>query len=503
MKKHAGTTRVWRSWLTRAALTTICAVGLSSGSAMAQTYTVTDLGTLGGGESLPGGMNASGQVTGTARITGNVNSHAFVFSGGIMKDLGTLGGSDSFGLAINAAGQVTGGSATVGNTARHAFLYSNGVMTDLGALGGRDTYGVAINSAGEVTGIVDAFYGGFLYSNGVMTDLGTLGGDTVAPWAINDAGQIAGVSYTADGNPHAFLYSNGVMTDLGTLGGAWSFAYAINTAGHITGEAAIAGTALVDHAFVYSNGVMTDLGTLGWFSRGTAINTSGQVAGTSYLADQITRHAFLYSDGVMTDLGTFGGTISDGLAINSAGQVAGTAWGPTWDDQRAFLYSDGTLIDLNTVIPSGSGWRLHAASVINDNGQMTGWGTINGEMHAFLLTPVPAMAAHVQAPIDGDGSSVFNSKRGVIPIRFTLTVNGTPTCQLPAATIRITRTAGASLAPIGESVFDGASDSGPNFRLSDCRYLYQLGASSLGPGHYRVDILIDGTPVGYAEFSLK
>ena len=50
-----------------------------------------------------------------------------------------------------------------------------------------------------------------------------------------------------------------------------------------------------------------DLGTLGGSSSwASAINDSGQVIGSSYLAGDQNRHAFLYKDGKMTDLGTLG-----------------------------------------------------------------------------------------------------------------------------------------------------------------------------------------------------
>jgi hypothetical protein len=81
--------------------------------------------------------------------------------------------------------------------------------------------------------------------------------------------------------------------------------------------------------------------------------------------------------------------------------------------------------------------------------------------------------------------------------------NGAPTCQLPAATIAITRTAGGTIGAVDESVYVAAADQGSNFRVSDCGYVYNLAASSLGTGHYRVEIAIDGTAVGHAEFSLK
>ncbi len=50
-----------------------------------------------------------------------------------VTDLGTLGGGSSTGYAINASGQVTGEAVTAGGTL-HAFLYSNHVMRDLNSL---------------------------------------------------------------------------------------------------------------------------------------------------------------------------------------------------------------------------------------------------------------------------------------------------------------------------------------------------------------------------------
>jgi hypothetical protein len=43
--------------------------------------------------------------------------------------------------------------------------------------------------------------------------------------------------------------------------------------------------------------------------------------------------------------------------------------------------------DLNSLIAPNSGLVLSAATAINVEGQITGRGMINGEEHAFLLTP--------------------------------------------------------------------------------------------------------------------
>jgi probable HAF family extracellular repeat protein len=66
---------------------------------------MTDLGTLGGADSIARGVNSPGQVVGEADISGSSAFHAFLYSGGTMHDLGTLGGALSQANAINDAGQ--------------------------------------------------------------------------------------------------------------------------------------------------------------------------------------------------------------------------------------------------------------------------------------------------------------------------------------------------------------------------------------------------------------
>ena len=46
------------------------------------------------------------------------------------------------------------------------------------------------------------------------------------------------------------------------------------------------------------------------------------------------------------------------------------------------------MTDLNSDIIPNSGWTLQDAQAINDAGQITGSGLINGHSHAFLLNPV-------------------------------------------------------------------------------------------------------------------
>lgn len=111
-------------------------------------------------------------------------------------------------------------------------------------------------------------------------------------------------------------------------------------------------------------------------------------------------------------------------------------------------------------------------------------------------------AAQVQQPINVDGSSIFTVRRGIVPIKFTLTQGGAATCTLPPATIAVARTGGGVVGQVNESTYAGSADSGSNFRISNCQYVYNLNSSALGVGIYRVDILINQV-VGSANFELR
>jgi probable HAF family extracellular repeat protein len=385
-----------------------------------------------------------------------------------ITDLGTLGGTISEADAINSTGQVAGGATVDASGHDHAFLYSGGHMTDLGTLPGDIVSGAtALNSSGQVVGNSTSFAGirrAFLWQSSTgMIDLGNLGGSSTSAQAINNAMQVVGAGTTAAGAWHAWLWQNNAMTDLNTLipassGWVLTEAEGINDNQQIVGQGTINGQS---HAFFWTigGGAPTDLGALkgGTTSFSAAINGVGQAAGLSETAKGNTtvNHAFLWtSPGPMTDLGTLNAfTYSYAYALNSPTpasplQVVGESESAT-SFTHAVLWQNGKAIDLYTQIPSSSGWaRLEHAYGVNDSGQIVGRGTLaSGAQHAFLLTPstggkAPTAAA---ATIRQPASAV-----SLAPPASSLLGTGQPT--IPAAPVVGQRASALDLALLASSL---------------------------------------------------
>lgn len=324
----------------------------------AQQYVVTDLGTLGGAESKAFDVNDFGQVSGYGSVA-NEDFHACVWNGQ-PQDLGVVfGASQKIAFSIANGGQVAGIGYNYGDLNNIAFAWQNGMSSLLGSFAAR-----SLSESGSIVGYLSTSGSSIsrvdhacLWMNGVLTDLGTLGGANSYASDVNSNGQIVGMSYRADDTTRrASLWRNWSVVDLGTLGGTHSQAYAINDHGQVVGVADTpAGAA---HGFMF---------------------------GTDAAGNVVSRQ----------DLGTLGAGYSYAYDINNAGQVVGTSG-------RAFLWENGAITDLNTVIPTGSGWMLAAASSINEIGQIAGWGmNPTGQLHGFLLTPAGAGVAGAKATPDG------------------------------------------------------------------------------------------------------
>ena len=364
--------------LTSIALTAYCVLGVSN--ARAQSYGLTDLGSLPSGLTpvaiTPAALNNQAQV----QIAGTSGTTAFRYTFSATPPMENAArnsplGSISRGFGINDSGLVVGDSTSGKSQPSHAAVFSNGSATDLGALpnSGPFSRGNDINASGQVVGF-----------SGDKLD-----GDASRAFLVR-------------------VFSGpAVMLDLGTLGGLYAQAWAINDSGSITGNSQTSGTGLVarNHAFIWdSTRQMRDLGTIaGNSSYGTSINAQNHVVGYSTINKVDKRfHAFLHDGTKMTDLGSLGGASlssdrSFALGVNSTDQVVGYSFLPAVgpnpssnSTQVAFIYRMGLMVDLNGLIGTASNnYRLYSATAINDRGQIAAiaFDISANAFHAVLLTP--------------------------------------------------------------------------------------------------------------------
>lgn len=368
----------------------VCLTMVGGAVASAQSYTITDLGSLN-----PTGINA------WAQVVGNKNNQAYLWTKwNGATNLGLLpGGTFSMAASINDLGAVVGTADGTGTETYPDFqtqctdLTQPFVWTQATGMKGLGThnwgsqgyypcfipeFATANNALGQIVGYNGAFVTyqfGFAWSNNNWTVLGPFGDPPDSGNAVSNTGQIVGqVGFddcTGCSPGHATSWTNGAAVDLGTLGGTdpeytyGSSANGVNDLGQIVGWSGTAPNAFYGgtfHAVLWpKNGAIQDLGTLPGDTLSTAlkINFFGQAIGTSGSTMIYT----LY-DALMNPCCSLG--------------VSGRPF--IWTEQRG-------MQDLNTLIRANSGWVLNSVSDINIWGQIVGSGTYKGQTHGFLLTP--------------------------------------------------------------------------------------------------------------------
>ena len=351
-----------------------------------------------------------------------------------LTDLGTLGGGSTQAYDINEAGQITGRS-TLGSGQTRAFRWDDGQMTNLGTLaGGTASVGQGINGLGDVVGYSNLVAAGpgvaTLWRDGNVINLtpDIPAGQGSQAVAINDNGQVLGLF----GSGSAFLWQNGSRTPLGDLGGGGSFPTDLNGAGQAVGSSG-------GHPFLWQNGTMTDLGILpGDEDAGASgINSLGVIVGSSGRTDLETYEQFyrpfIYENGVMRAIAA---PSSEAFAgdINDAGHVVGTmraGGGPTpWN---AWIYKDGVVTNLNAVKPAGTGLHLAMAQAINNDGQIAGIAMDQqGRYHGFLLTPGGTAPPPVAPTMSINDAAVPEGRNGTTNAVFTVTLS-----QATTGTVRV------------------------------------------------------------------
>ncbi len=394
------------------------------GAAQSAPYTITDLGDLAQTTSFGNAINNNGIAVGTFLGPSNgatIDSFGYIFDNGHFVDLGLLARRiiaqpgvqqviENPVQAINDSGDIVGyraediSSDNSGVFALRGFIYRNDSFQSLGVPDdSNESRALDINESGVISGYakiaVDLTATPVVYlekaaiinpdSSTPFTLLGTLiadGSGRSSARAINNNGQVVGWSDLAQDpedkqiHNHAFWYDpmgDGSLVDLGTLGGKDSFANDINDSGVIVGSSTDSNN--VSLAFSFQPGVDTDLVNLG--------SLNAEIPGSA------------------------------ALDINDSQQIVGYS---IFDRARrvgqprpihAVLFANGNIIDLNEQIDCPLGWTLVTAKGINNAGQIVGSGEINGQTHAFLLTPDPNGGAAEQCsaitdpePSDGGGS---------------------------------------------------------------------------------------------------
>jgi uncharacterized membrane protein len=370
-------------------------------------------------------------------------------------DLGALGGLSegnySFAVDINNAGMVVGTSASESGGPDRAFAVvpedtdgdgkpdrwhrdSNGdgvndLMINLGVLpNGTDSHGIRVNDLGQVVGssripepfgaYIDLAYlwedldGDGESDPGEMRNLGTLSaGFSCVAQSINNLGQVVGYSgghswiivpkdTDGDGDPDLWfegpdsgpfhqLLVNDLMVDLGQGGAA-----RINDAGEIVfGPYLIRpedtnGDGEPDRWFRDDNGdgvndlriTLPPLPGGGAWLAAWAINSAGVIAGGSDdKSKQSKVHAVRWvvdasGDATITDLGQLARKFTVARGLNASGQIAGTP---------GFLWDKGTLHDLMDLLSNAAGVDSLDVGGINDSGLIAG--EKNGRWACLLL----------------------------------------------------------------------------------------------------------------------
>ena len=362
--------------------------------ASAQTYTISDLGSL-----SPTAINAWGQVV------GNINGQAYIWTQiGGQKPLGTLtGGTFSSAAGINDVGAVVGSADGTGTVVSLSPPAPNENCTNL-------TQPFVWTGTKGMRGLGSVMYGGEVDQwNVEACDVPYYADD------INAFGQVVGNNREFASYKWGFLWTNAIRMTL-FANDFQTAATGINNRGQVVGQTGIFALYVTSHAATWNNGTETDLGALGgadpdwnFCSGATSVNDLGRIVGWSSTVSDISTdcfrltavHAFLWKSGAgMQDLGTLpGDTASVAHKMNYFSQVVGSSGNTVvWQDGqpggsievtgRPFIWSERSgMLDLNTLIRTNSGWVLDSATGINIWGQIVGSGTLNGQPHGFLLTP--------------------------------------------------------------------------------------------------------------------
>jgi probable HAF family extracellular repeat protein len=339
------------------------------------TYTVLDLGTVGGGTySEAHAINNNGVVVGEASdSTGSGHAARWqISSGGAVAGtlLPSLSGRGYNAIAVNNNGQILGDS---------------GVLWQPDGNGGYVP--LDIDFAVTWTAISDSDAAGHVLVVGYYETFDNVNGYTNHA-RLEQLDTAGNVLKTSDFDPAAFSADVRGVNNLGQIVGVFRANSTDST--HAVIWQVDSAANLVSR---------TDLGTLPGSigSVGNDVNGSGYVAGATRFKDRNGNgyyHATFWKDGTITDLGALL-TNSGATAVNDSGVIVGNTYNtsrqPGYTSTiHAFVWKNGVMTDLNKLIPSRPAWTLLEARDINNAGQIVGRGVVgsgSNPVHAYLLKP--------------------------------------------------------------------------------------------------------------------
>ena len=334
----------------------------------------------------------------------------------VATDLGLLNSDDqsSQALGLNNYGQVSG-FCPDSQAVPHAFLWTpttsngaSGLMTDLGLCSSGFDGGLKLNGCGQVQfnrAVSTPSFGvqshAFLWTpsapntaEGIAVDLLTLNGADGASYGygINDDGTVVGSSYPGPcfiWTPTSSHAMTGVMTSFGS-GSSSGVAFGVNNSGLVAGSIGSgffsypgihAGLGPYSSNDIIGPGPQSDLNDQSDSGTAYAINAAGHAVGDTVFPNTGEVRPFLFVGGTnLTDFSSTGGHAS---ALNNRDEVVGDR------NNNAVLYANGTNSTLLNLLDPSAGWnQLVTARAINDSGQIVGYGSRNGDLRAYLLTPV-------------------------------------------------------------------------------------------------------------------
>lgn len=365
----------------------LCFGLLLSGTAVprAEDYQIVELKTATPTDScLAYGLNEQNQVVGQI-MDADGNSFAVVWNAGSASGslnatlLDTGGGGSSVAHDINELGTIVGQYAH-GSGELHACQWKSPTytLTDLFSYFGSSFSTIlGVNNLGDFSGYYLDASGKtvpFTIEGQQKKDLGT--DDPGMASALNDHGRSAW-TLSRDDTTLPLATRGGTTQPLVLPGGSGSArVYQINNLNQSAGSSENSSGGEEACMWPDSGATVVLLGTLNSnageaFSRALALNNFGTVVGTSNISPPATVPG---TGGTGTGIGAAAGSLP--VFFN--------------DYQRAFIWKNGALTDLNSLLSATSqaNWKLIAATGINDSGYICGYGSLNGNLRAFLLKPV-------------------------------------------------------------------------------------------------------------------